>query len=212
MHYAPRRLREERELRLAAADDIRSLREKRPEIVGRKISPLSPPRFPVENEAYEFLHPPLDADVMSETRALVREMERRGTLFGVTVRMVAAIGIAAIIALFFVVMVPTARQPDSMQSFFAAGQSSTAALTQRSERRRPEAGTCRIPFAAGVRRHRTSRRTRATGKGIRQDPSAVSAVASEGKPERIGSITAPQQTITTNKINGGRQRNVLSVV
>src|SRR5882724_6705606 len=123
MHYAPRRLREEREQRLAAADDIRPLREKRPETVGRTISPLTPLDSPMENAAYEFLHPPLDADAMSETRALVREMERRGSLFGVTVRMVAAIGIAAIIALFFVVMVPTARQPDSMQS-------STAALTQ----------------------------------------------------------------------------------
>jgi hypothetical protein len=129
-YYAPRRLREEREQRLAAADDIQALREKRPDTVGRKISPPAPLDSQVENEAYEFVHPPLDADVMSETRALVREMERRGTLFGVTVRMVAAIGIAAIIALFFVVMVPTARQPDSMQSFFAAGQSSTAALSQ----------------------------------------------------------------------------------
>lgn len=121
MHYAPRRLREEREQRLAAADDIRPLREKRTETVGRMISPLTPLDSPMENAAYEFLR--LDADAMSETRALVREMERRGSLFGVTIRMVAAIGFAAIIALFFVVMVPTARQPDSMQS-------STAALTQ----------------------------------------------------------------------------------
>ena len=42
MHYAPRRLREEPEQRLAAADDIRALREKRPETVGRTISPLAP--------------------------------------------------------------------------------------------------------------------------------------------------------------------------
>jgi hypothetical protein len=67
---------------------------------------------------------------MNETRALVRELERRGTLFGVTVPMVAAVGIAAVIALFFVVMVPTARQPDGTQSFSAGVQSFTTAVSQ----------------------------------------------------------------------------------
>jgi hypothetical protein len=130
MHYAPRRQREGREQQLAAADDIRALREKRPETVGRTISPLAPLDSRLENAVYDPLRPPLDSEAMSETRALVRELERRGTLFGVTVSMVAAIGIAAIIALFFVVMVPTARQPDGTQSFSGAVQSFTTALSQ----------------------------------------------------------------------------------
>jgi hypothetical protein len=94
MHYAPRRLCEEPEQRLAAADDIRALREKRPETVGRTISTLAPLDSQLKNAVYESLRRPLDSRAMSETRALAGEMERRGTLFGVADRLVAARGAA----------------------------------------------------------------------------------------------------------------------
>jgi hypothetical protein len=55
---------------------------------------------------------------------------RRGTLFGVTGRQVAAFGVSGIIALFFLIMMPTARQPNSTQLFAAAVQSLTTALSQ----------------------------------------------------------------------------------
>jgi hypothetical protein len=62
--------------------------------------------------------------------APVREMRRPGRLFGVAGRVVAAIGVSAIIPQFFVIMMPPARRPDSTQSFVAAVQSFTTALSQ----------------------------------------------------------------------------------
>jgi hypothetical protein len=62
--------------------------------------------------------------------ALAREMRRRrGTWFGVAARLVAAIGVSAIIPQFFVVLTPPARQPDRTQSFAAAVRSFTAAVS-----------------------------------------------------------------------------------
>ncbi len=131
LHYAPRRLRDRPEQRIAAAvDDIRALRDKRPEITGRNISPPVPLDSQLESAVYESLRRPLDPQVLGETRALARELEQRGALFGITGRLAAAIGISAIIALFFVIMIPAARQPDSGQSFSAAVQSFTTALSQ----------------------------------------------------------------------------------
>lgn len=115
MYYAPRQLREEPKQRSAVADDIRALRENRPETVGRPISALVP----------------LDPHAISEARALVREMERRGTLFGVAGRPVpVAIGVSAIIALLFAILIPTSRQPNSTRLLAAAAQPFTAAPAQ----------------------------------------------------------------------------------
>jgi hypothetical protein len=72
---------------------------------------------------------------MGETQA--REMERRGTLFGVTGRQVTSIGLSGIIALFFLIMMPTARQPDNTQLFAAAVQSLTTALSQQHQSETP---------------------------------------------------------------------------
>ena len=55
---------------------------------------------------------------------------RRGTLFGAIGRQVAAIGVSGSVALFFLIMMPAARQPDSTQSFAAAVRSFTTALSQ----------------------------------------------------------------------------------
>jgi hypothetical protein len=68
---------------------------------------------------------------MSEIRALTRETKPRGTLFGLAGRVVAAIGVSAIIAQLFVIMMPAARRPDNTQVFAAAMRSYTTALSQR---------------------------------------------------------------------------------
>ena len=128
-----RRLLEEIEQQLAAADDSRALREQRPESVGRMIFPLAPIDSELENAVYESqsLRWPLDSKAMSEIRALTRETKPRGTLFGLAGRVVAAIGVSAIIAQLFVIMMPAARQPDNTQVFAAAMQSYTTALSHR---------------------------------------------------------------------------------
>ena len=129
MHYAPRRLRDKPEPRLSSADDARAEREKRLEaVIGRSISPPAPLDPSLENAVYESLRRPIDPKLLGETRALTREFERRGTMLGVAGRIAAAVVVSAIIALFFVVMMP-ARQ-DNAASFTATVQSFTTALSQ----------------------------------------------------------------------------------
>ena len=97
------------------------------------IFPLAPIDSELENAVYESqsLRWPLDSKAMSEIRALTRETKPRGTLFGLAGRVVAAIGVSAIIAQLFVIMMPAARQPDNTQVFAAAMRSYTTALSQR---------------------------------------------------------------------------------
>jgi hypothetical protein len=122
MHDAPRRLLEELERRLAA-EDMRALRGKRPETVGRTISPAVPLDAQPDDAVYDSPLQPLDSDAMGDPRILARELGRRRTLFGVVGRLVAAIGVSAVIAQLFVIMMPAARQPDSAQMFAAAVRS-----------------------------------------------------------------------------------------
>jgi hypothetical protein len=123
VHDAPRRQHQEPGRRSAAANDIRALRERRPATVGRKISPLAPlDSFDSLLENAVDASRPLDSDAMSESRVLSREIGRRGTFSGFADRL-AAIGVSAIIALFFVIMLPAARQPNSTQLFAAAMRS-----------------------------------------------------------------------------------------
>jgi len=130
MHYAPRRLRDKPEPRLTPLEDARALRERRLDaVIGRSISPPAPLDPQLENAVYETLRRPIDPKLLGETRALARELERRNSLFGLTGRLVAAIGVSAIIALFFIVMMP-ARQRDTAASFQTAVQSFTTALSQ----------------------------------------------------------------------------------
>jgi hypothetical protein len=126
--HLSRRLLEELE-RLAAADDIPALRGKRPESV-RTAPPLAPLDSRPENAAYQSRRRPPESRATSETRPLARERKRRGTLLGHAVRLVAAIGVSAVIAQLFVIMMPAARQPDNTQVFAAAMQSFTARSQQ----------------------------------------------------------------------------------
>jgi hypothetical protein len=127
MHYAPRRLREEPEQRLAAGDDIRALRGKRPETIKRRRSPRAPLHARLENAAYKSLR---RLHAMSETRTLAPVMERRGTLFQFAGRLAVVIGVSAITAQFFFLVLPPVRQPDSTQLFATAVQAFTTAHAQ----------------------------------------------------------------------------------
>ena len=138
MHYAPRRLRDKPEPRLTPLEDARALRERRLDaVIGRSISPPAPLDPQLENAVYETLRRPIDPKLLGETRALARELERRNSLFGLTGRLVAAIGVSAIIALFFIVMMP-ARQRDTAASFQMAVQSFTTALSQQQQPPQPQ--------------------------------------------------------------------------
>jgi hypothetical protein len=127
-HDAQRRLREQPEQRLAAADDIRALREKKPETVRRTISPTTSPLASLdsqlENAVYESLRRPLDS---REIRALAPGMGRCGALSGVAGRLLTVVGVSTITWQCFFIMMPPVRQPDSAQLFAAAVQAFTTA-------------------------------------------------------------------------------------
>jgi hypothetical protein len=120
--YGPRRLLEELEQQIAE-DNIRPLRRTRPRTVSRTMSPPAAFDAQLDYAKYE----PMNA--MSEPQALVPVMERPGTWFGRTGRLVAAIGVSAIIAQVFVIMMPAPQQPDGMR-FAAAVQPFTTAFSQ----------------------------------------------------------------------------------
>jgi hypothetical protein len=56
---------------------------------------------------------PLDPEVIHEPAELARELDRRAALMSVATRFAAAIGVSAVVALFFVIMVPASRQSDT---------------------------------------------------------------------------------------------------
>jgi hypothetical protein len=131
LHYAPRRLRERPEPRLTTIEDPRNGRDnKRLEAAIGRISPPAPLDSQLESAVYESLRRPMDPAVMGEPRTLARELERRNAMFGLAGRLAAAIGVSAIIALFFVIMMPASRQADPAASFSATVQSFTSALAQ----------------------------------------------------------------------------------
>ena len=137
LHYAPRRLRERPEPRLTPVEEARGgldnrsgLDNKRLEAAIGRISPPAPLDSHLESAVYESLRRPMDRAVIGEPRALARELERRGSMFGLAGRLAAAIGVSAIIALFFVIMMPASRQADPAASFSATVQSFTSALAQ----------------------------------------------------------------------------------
>lgn len=132
LHYAPRRLRERPEQRLAAVEDSRnSLDNKRLEsAIGRISRPVSLDAQ-LENAVHESLRRPIDPTIVGEPRiGLTPELERQSALFGLAGRLAAAIGAAAVIALFFVFWMPASRQADPSASISATVQSFTSALAR----------------------------------------------------------------------------------
>ena len=106
MYYAPRWLRERPESLPAS-----SLRDASPD------TPFSPASFDsqLESAVSDALRHPLDPEVMHEP-GYADGIEPRKALWRVTARFAAAIGVSAIVALFFVAVVPISRHADSYAS------------------------------------------------------------------------------------------------
>ena len=91
LSYAPRWLREKREAEPAPAGAAFDTQ--------------------LEKAVSEALRHPLDPEVIHEPEELTREL-RKIAILGVAGRFAAAAGVSALIALFFVVMIPASRSPD----------------------------------------------------------------------------------------------------
>jgi hypothetical protein len=136
LYYAPRWLRERSEPVSASPVPAPSA-EKKSESLARPISP-PPHSFDalLEEAVAESLRHPLDPQVMNEPPGFVRELDRRMAILSVAGRFAAAIGVSAIVALFFVIMVPASRdysrqQPDADNSSVSGFlQSLKTALSQ----------------------------------------------------------------------------------
>jgi hypothetical protein len=114
-YYAPRWLRERSKLRLSSDTSL-----------GRARRPVSSsPAFDAlpEEAVPEALRRPLDPELIHEPLAFVRELDRRTALISVAGRFAAAVAVSALVALFFVIIVPVsrdhARQPDGGASSFS---------------------------------------------------------------------------------------------
>ena len=115
LYYAPRSLRERSATRGASPE-----------------TPFAPASFDtqLESAVSDALRHPLDPELMQEPG-----LESKKALWTVAARFAAAIGVAALVALFFVVAVPGSRQSDGEQSSTVANvaQSIRNALSQSGE-------------------------------------------------------------------------------
>ncbi len=119
-YYAPRALREKA--------GPRPIKEAAPD------TPFSPASFDSQLEgavSNALRHPhPLDPELMQEP-GYPNELDSRRALRSITVRFAAAVGVSALVALFFVVAVPASRQADGeFKSLLATAQANTAAKGQ----------------------------------------------------------------------------------
>ena len=135
LYYAPRWLRERAEPLPASPAPP----EKRSQSVVRPNPPPHSFDALLEEAVAESLRHPLDPEVMHEPPGFVRELDRRMAILSVAGRFAAAIGVSAIVALFFVIMVPAsrdyARQPDGdASSVSGILQSMRTALSQPRQR------------------------------------------------------------------------------
>ena len=135
LYYAPRWLRERAEPVPAAP----ALPEKGSQSLVRPNTPPHSFDALLEEAVAESLRHPLDPEVMHEPPGFVRELDRRMAILSVAGRFAAAIGVSAIVALFFVIMVPASRdyakQPDGdASSVSGILQSMRTALSQPRQR------------------------------------------------------------------------------
>ncbi len=103
LYYAPRWLRER----------SASMREANP---GTSFAPVPTVSFAsqLENAVSDALRHPLDPEVMREP-----DLDSKKALWIVAARFAAAVGVSALVALFFVVVVPGSRQSDGEPSSFS---------------------------------------------------------------------------------------------
>jgi hypothetical protein len=121
LHYAPRWLREKPEAaRLSLVED----KPLTPERTDRSVMPVSNHLDSrLESAVFESMRHSLDPHVMREPPEFTRERDRRSVILKIAARFAAATGVAAVVALFFVNIVPVSRQTDVSSSFVAAVQS-----------------------------------------------------------------------------------------
>src|SRR3954468_3140903 len=121
LHYAPRWLREKPETaRLSLVED----KPLTPERTDRSVMPVSNHLDSrLETAVFESMRHSLDPHVMREPPEFTRERDRRSVILKIAARFAAATGVAAVVALFFVNIVPVSRQTDVSSSFVAAVQS-----------------------------------------------------------------------------------------
>jgi hypothetical protein len=93
LSYAPRWLREKRD----------AAPESSPQAIDTQL----------EKAVSNALRYPLDPQVIEEPEALTRELRKMAVL-GIAGRFAAAVGVSALVALFFVVMIPASRSPDGL--------------------------------------------------------------------------------------------------
>lgn len=103
LYYAPRRLRE------GSHRSSASFAETRSERVGRPTSTLPVHDALLEDAVAQALRHPLDPEVIHEPPGFASEGDRRKSMLGVAGRFAAAVGVAAIVALFFVIMIPASQ-------------------------------------------------------------------------------------------------------
>ena len=128
LNYAPRWLREKPEPRMPVAEP-RVEREAKPEAAGRPPARTNSLDRQLENAVYESLRRSLDPEVMPEPPAIARETGRKA-MFGLASRLAVAVGVSAVVALFFVVMVPATRQSDAGSSLASTIETFTAAVAR----------------------------------------------------------------------------------
>jgi hypothetical protein len=117
MYYAPRWLRERSQSRFSPSRETSTEHARRPVSAPAAFDTM------LEEAVSESLRRPLDPEVIHEPPEFVHELDRRIALISVARRFAAAVAVSAIVALFFVIMVPAsrdyARQPDGGASFFS---------------------------------------------------------------------------------------------
>ena len=106
-YYAPRWLRERPESWPPLSKEAESESPKPP------TSPPASLDTQLESAVSNALWHSLDPEIIHEPPGLASELDRRKALFSVAGRFAAAVGVSAAVALFFVIMIPAARQPDS---------------------------------------------------------------------------------------------------
>jgi len=232
LHYAPRRLRERPEPRLTPGrrgarrlgQQKRLGQQRRPgqqaaRSCHRRISPPAPLDSHLESAVYESLRRPMDRAVIGEPRALARELERRGAMFGLAGRLAAAIGVSAIIALFFVIMMPASRQADPAASFSATVQSFTSALAQQPPQQQQQTDDARKPALAEFQslltptdRPRSPSANNPTSSSPTRRFSSSCSGARRPASRRNSEIRNKQRQQQRKQQQKRRQRNVQSVV
>jgi hypothetical protein len=137
LNYAPRWLREKPEPRTPLNSEPRTEREIKVEPAGRAVSRTSSLDRQLESAVYESLRRSLDPEVMPEPPSATRETERKAA-FGFAGRLAVAVGVSAVVALFFVIMVPATRQPDAGSSLASTIETFTAAVARTNQAEDPQ--------------------------------------------------------------------------